>query len=123
MALQTGLDSGQDLAAFLDGFDTGGLAVNLDPANLYLNGFNPYDAARALRQRVIHVHAHDARRSSASKAGQEVPVGHGDIDWMMFLAVLEEIEYTGYLTVERETGDQRLVDVTNSIRFLRRFVG
>jgi L-ribulose-5-phosphate 3-epimerase len=123
LALETGLESGQALADFLKRFDSGSLGVNLDPANLLLHGFDPYDSTRALRRRIVHVHAKDGRRASASRAAQEVPLGHGDIDWMQFLAVLEEVEYRGYLVIERETGDNRVADVAAGVGFLRRLVG
>ena len=42
---------------------------------------------------------------------------------MQFLGVLEEIEYRGWLTVERESGDNRLADVTAGVDFLRRLTG
>src|SRR5271166_4227762 len=122
LALETGLESGSVLKGYLDRFDTGALRVNLDPANLLLHGFTPFESMRALNRRIVHVHGHDARRSSASRTAQEVPLGHGDIDWMLFLAVLEEIEYSGYLVVERETGDNRLADVGGGVDFLRRLV-
>ncbi|MGH7172650.1 MAG: sugar phosphate isomerase/epimerase family protein [Gemmataceae bacterium] len=123
LALDTGLESGAVLGAFLDRFDTGGLGVNLDPANLLMGGFDPYECARALRGRVVHSNAKDARVSGASRAAQEVPLGHGDIDWMRYLAVLEEIEYRGWLTVERMGGDSRVADVAAGVGFLARFVG
>ena len=50
-----------------------------------MHGFDPYEAARALNRRVVHVHAKDARLVGASRTAQEVPLGHGDIDWMQFL--------------------------------------
>ena len=105
LALETGLESGEVLRGFLDRFDTGGLGVNLDPANLLVNGFDPYESARALHGRIVHVHAKDARTAGASRTAQEVPLGHGDIDWMRFLSVLEEVGYHGWLTIERESGD------------------
>jgi L-ribulose-5-phosphate 3-epimerase len=123
LALETGLEAGDALAAFLDGFDTGSLRVNLDPANLMANGFDPYAGARALRTRIVHAHAKDIRRSGPSRAVREVPVGHGDIDWLAFLGVLEEIEYRGWLVVEREAGDNRRADVAAGVAFLRRLVG
>ena len=123
LALETGLDSGETLAKFLDCFDTGGLGVNLDPANLLSHGFVPFDAVRALNRRIVHIHAKDARRSSTSRAVQEVPLGAGDIDWLYFLGLLEEIEYRGWLTIERETGDNRAADVAAGVEFLRRLVG
>jgi L-ribulose-5-phosphate 3-epimerase len=122
LALETGLESGQVLRDFLDKLDTGGLGVNLDPANLLIHGFDPYESARALRGRVVHGHAKDARGGMASRSVQEVPLGHGDIDWMLYLATLEEIEYRGWLVIERESGDDRLADVTAGVAFLRRFV-
>jgi sugar phosphate isomerase/epimerase len=123
LALETGLESGDVLAHFLQRFDTGGLGVNLDPANLLMHGFDPYESARALHGRIVHSHAKDARQVGASRAAQEVPLGHGDIDWMRYLSVLEEIEYRGWLTIEREGGDNRLGDVAAGVEFLRRFVG
>ncbi len=120
LALETGLESGPVLRAFLDRFDTGGLGVNLDPANLLLHDFDPLESTRALRGRIVHVHAKDARRSSPSRAAQEVPLGQGDIDWMAFLGVLEEIDYHGWITVEREGGANPRGDVAAGVAFLRR---
>ncbi len=123
LALETGLEAGATLAAYLAPFDSGALKVNFDPANLLMNGFDPFESLRALNRHAVHVHAHDARQSGASRVAQEVALGHGDIDWMTFVAVLEEIEYQGYLTVERESGNNRLADVSNGVDFLRRLVG
>jgi sugar phosphate isomerase/epimerase len=122
LALETGLEDGATLAGFLRRFDTGSLAANLDPANLLMHDFDPYVAVSSLRELVAHVHARDARRSSASRTVQETPLGHGDIDWMKMLATLEEIDYRGWLVVERESGDDRAGDVARGVSFLRRFL-
>jgi sugar phosphate isomerase/epimerase len=123
LALETGLESGAALAAYLGRFDTGGLGVNLDPANLLMRDLDPYESARALHGKVVHCHAKDARQAGASRAAQEVPLGAGDIDWMRFLAVLEEIEYRGWLVVERESGGGGSQEMAAALGFLRRFVG
>lgn len=123
LALESGLESGQVLRQFLDGFDSGGLGVNLDPASLLLGGSDPYESTRALRGRVVHAHAQDARQAGPNPAGQLVPLGHGDIEWMRYLSVLEEIEYRGWLVVVQETGNNRIGDVTAGVQFLRRFLG
>lgn len=122
LALETGLEPGSALAAWLASFDTGSLAANLDPANLILHGFDPYQSARDLTGRIAHTHAHDCRRGSASRAAREVPVGAGDIDWLSWLDTLEEIDYRGWLVVEREEGENRLADVEASVEFLKRIV-
>jgi L-ribulose-5-phosphate 3-epimerase len=119
LALQTGSESGAVLGAFLDRFDSGGLGVNLDPANLLMGGFDPYESVSALHGRVVHSNAKDARMTGASRTAQEVPLGRGDIDWRRYLAALEEIEYRGWLTVERAGGDNRVADVAAGIDFLR----
>jgi sugar phosphate isomerase/epimerase len=123
LALETGLEAGEQLAHFLDRFDTGSLRVNFDPANLLMHDFDPYASARALAGKIVHAHAKDVRMASASRAAQEVPLGHGDLDWMQYLGILEEIDYHGWLTVVRESGDNRLADVAGGVAFLRRFVG
>ena len=64
-----------------------------------------------------------ARRTGANRSAQEVPLGHGEIDWAQYLAVLEEIEYHGWLTIEREGGGNRVADVAAGIDFLGAFVG
>ncbi len=122
LALETGLETGEALARFLSRFDTGGLGANADPANFLLNGFDPDKNTRALRGWVKHVHAKDARAAAANRAAQEVTLGHGDIEWMSYLSVLEEIEYRGWLVVERETGENRLADVAAGVALLRRLV-
>ena len=97
-------------------------AVNLDPANLLMHGFDVFASVRDLRGSIVHAHAKDARAAGASRVAQEVRVGHGDIEWMEFLSVLEEMEYRGWLVVEQETGDNRPADVAASVNFLRRFI-
>jgi sugar phosphate isomerase/epimerase len=123
LALETGTEAGEVLRRFLDRFDTGGLGANFDPANLLMNRFDPYESARALRGRIVHMHARDARQAGASRTAQEVPLGHGDLDWMQLLSVCEEIEYRGWLTIKQEAGDNRLGAIAAGVGFLRRFVG
>lgn len=122
LALETGQESAETLAKFLDRFDSGGLATNFDPANLLMHNFDPYSAVAALTRRIVHAHAKDARQASASRSAAEVPLGHGDIDWLRMLSLLEEAGYRGWLTVERETGDRKRADVSEGVAFLRRFV-
>jgi L-ribulose-5-phosphate 3-epimerase len=123
LALETGAESPAALRAFIEGFDTGSLAVNFDPANLLINGHEPIAALRLLGDRGVHAHARDARRGGASRTTQEVPLGHGDIDWLELTDTLRAAEYAGYLAVERESGANRVADVEAGVRFLRRLVG
>jgi L-ribulose-5-phosphate 3-epimerase len=117
LALDTGTEPGERLRTFLDGIDAGSLAANFDPGNLLLGGFDVFGRARALDERIVHVHARDARRTSRA----EVALGHGDIDWLAFLGLLEEIGYTGWLTLVRDGGQTRLADIAAGVGFLRSF--
>ena len=123
LAVETGLEAGAVLAAYLRSFDSGSLGANLDPANLLMHGFDPLQSARDLGVKVVHTHARDCRRASTSRAAQEVPLGHGDIDWMSYLETLEEIGYRGWLAVERQSGDDRIGDVAAGVAFLRQLIG
>jgi sugar phosphate isomerase/epimerase len=120
LAVQTGLEAGDQMAAFLRRFDTGGLGVNVDPGAFLFHGFDPYENTHALRGLVRHAHATDARRAGARQAAQEVALGHGDIDWLTYLGVLEEIEYREWLTVKRDGGDNRRAELEAGVGFLRR---
>jgi sugar phosphate isomerase/epimerase len=115
LALDTGLESAATLKAFLDRFDSGSLAVNYNPANLLIGGYNPIESARTLAGRIAHVQAEDARVISPNRLAR-VPVGHGDLDWMQLLATFEEVEYRGYLTV---TGDDA-AELGAGLEMLRR---
>ncbi len=121
LALDSGADSPDVLAAFLDHFDTASLGVHFNPANFLINGHDPYKAARLLNRRILNTHAKDARSISPNKL-QEVPLGHGSIDWLQLLAVFEEIEYRGYLTVAPDHSSAPVPEVTAAVQFLQRFV-
>jgi sugar phosphate isomerase/epimerase len=120
LALETGRDSGTWLRKFLGRIQAPTLGVNYDPANLLMNGLDPFAQARDLAGVILHAHAKDARLASASRSAMEVPLGHGDIDWLQMIAVFEEIDYRGWLVVERETGTHRLADVAQGVTFLKR---
>jgi sugar phosphate isomerase/epimerase len=123
LALETGLEPGDTMSGFLSGIDSGGLGAALDPANFLMSGLDPYDNARALQGKVVYALAKDARQAGANRAAQEVPVGHGDIEWLRYLSVLEEIGYRGWLALKRDIGDNRLAELAAGMQFLRRLLG
>jgi sugar phosphate isomerase/epimerase len=121
LALEAGLDAGDKVRDYLNSFDSGSLLVNFDPANFLLNGFDPLASLAALAGKVVHTHARDARTATVGGGAREVPVGAGDIEWMVYVATLESIDYRGFLTVDREAGENRFADVAAGVKFLRRF--
>jgi L-ribulose-5-phosphate 3-epimerase len=121
LALETGLEAGAVLAQFLARFDTGGLGVCFNPGNLMVHGHSPLEAVRTLGRLVVTVHAKEARIASASRAALEVPLGHGDVDWLAMLAALEEFDYRGWLTIVRGTA-MTWAEASGSVDFLARIV-
>jgi sugar phosphate isomerase/epimerase len=122
LALEVGMDPPEAVAAYLDTFDVGSLKVNYDPANLLVNGFDPVKGVIPLHRRIAHTHARDARRSTVSRGAQEVPLGAGDIDWLSYIGSLVAVEYRGWLTIDRETGEDRQRDVERGVGFLKRML-
>jgi L-ribulose-5-phosphate 3-epimerase len=123
LALTTGLEPGDVLADFLSRFDTGGLGISFNPANLLLNGFDPETSLLALEKQIVYFEAKDARPGSVGRAAQEVPLGHGHIDWMQMIETLKEIGYHGWLTVSQDIGENRASNIASSVQFMRRLLG
>ena len=50
---------------------------------------------------------------------REVPLGQGGVKWPEYLAALKAIGYRGYLTIEREVGENPAKDIGDAVKFLR----
>ena len=103
--LETGQEPADILLQFLDDVDRGNLFINFDPANMILYGVGePIEALEKLGSRVRSVHCKDATWSDAPGVswGTEVPLGEGTVGMEAYLRALQEIGYTGPLTIERE---------------------
>ena len=112
LALEIGYDPAEKVKAYLAGFDTGSLKVTYDPANMLMHGHDPLANLAPLKDLLAHIHARDARSASLSRGLEEVPLGAGDVDWMAFTATLQVLGFSGFLTVERDQGEDRLRDLT-----------
>jgi L-ribulose-5-phosphate 3-epimerase len=116
-ASETGPESGAALAEFLRGLKTDSIKVNYDPANMVMRGFDPVQGVYDLRGFVVHTHAKDGIGPGPKRG--EVPLGEGDVPWPEYLRALREIGYEGYLTIEREVGEDPAADIVTAARFLR----
>ena len=52
----------------------------------------------------------------------EVPLGEGQVPWDNYIAALREIGFDGFLTIERECGDDPARDIQLAIDFLKKYV-
>ena len=138
-AIETGPETSAVLKAFLDSLHSTGVAVNLDPANLVMvTGDDPVQAVHNLKDYIVHTHAKDGVRNYyrdpevvyglveaemlASPSFTEVPLGEGSVDFPNYLKALDEIGYHGYLTIEREVGDDPEADIRKAVSFLNNLI-
>jgi sugar phosphate isomerase/epimerase len=119
LAMETGSESGADMARMLESLPAGSALVTLDPGNLIINGFSPLEAVHRLGAHIAHVHAKDAVRDLARGRGLEVPLGRGSADFPALLAALEEFGYRGYVTVERESAQNPVEEVALAVEYLK----
>lgn len=134
-AIETGPETAITLRNFLDTLGSKGVAVNLDPANLVMvTGDDPVQAVYTLKDYIVHTHAKDGRRLlikdpeviyglveeiiQEGKAFIELPLGQGDVDFKKYLQALTDIGYKGFLTIEREVGDNPEADIKLAVDFL-----
>ena len=136
-AIETGPETSATLKGFLDTLHSTGVAVNLDPANLVMvTGDDPVQAVHTLKDYIVHTHAKDGRKLEdrnpeviyglrpgdalvTSPAFIELPLGDGDVPFDAYLKALDEIGYKGFLTIEREVGDNPEKDVRTAVDFLK----
>ncbi len=122
--LETGQESAQDLVKFIQSVDRNNLFVNFDPANMILYGAGePIAALKAIAPYVRSVHVKDGKWSAKPGVdwGTEVPAGEGDVGMEQFLRTLDEIGYTGPLTIEREIPqdpDRQKLEISKAVRLL-----
>lgn len=137
-AIETGPEPADVLRKFLDTLPSDGVGVNLDPANLHMC-FNcdAADAVRILKPYIVHTHAKDGVYKKFCDSEimygilplpadyqeedycEEVPLGQGGVNWKEYLSALDGIGYRGFLTIERETGDDPAGDIRMAADFLR----
>jgi len=120
LGLETGQETADTLAAFLQKLDRPTVGVNFDPANMILyDKGDPIAALRTLAPWLKQCHLKDANRTRVSGTwGEEVPVGTGQVDWAQFFRVLEEIGFVGNCCIEREAGNQRVEDIRRGRDFV-----
>ena len=56
---------------------------------------------------------------NACEGFKELPLGEGDVDWDKYIAALKEIGFDGFLTIERECGDDPTADIKMAAKFLQ----
>jgi sugar phosphate isomerase/epimerase len=122
--LETGQESADLLLSFIRHVGCENLFINFDPANMILYGSgDPIAALKTLGSYVRSVHCKDAKWASRPRVdwGQETPLGAGDVGIEAFLRALDEIGYSGPLTIEcefPEDVDRRYLKFERAVKVL-----
>lgn len=114
-ASETGPESADHLVRFLKQIPGRSAKVNYDPANLCMYGFDQLGGVEILKNYIAHTHAKDGLRGEL----KEVPLGRGGVNFPQYIARLDKIGYNGFLTIEREVGDDPVADIKMAVEFLR----
>lgn len=149
-AIETGPERALHLKNFLDTLSTNGVSVNFDPANMVMvTGDDPVEGVKILKDYIVHTHVKDgiqykpidpkdvygylgydsmshekiAEMASSGAAFLEVPLGEGHVDFDQYFAALQDIGYTGYLTIEREVGTAPEEDIRKAVQFIKKYRG
>lgn len=140
LAVETGPEKAETLKKFVERTE-GGVGVNLDPANFVMvTAQDPAEAVYLLQEHIVHTHLKDGRKLDSAQTPEEVyhafalggvealnacdgfeelPIGKGDVDWKAYLRALTDVGYSGFLTVEREAGENPLEDIAAGLEFIR----
>lgn len=138
-AIETGPETSAVLKEFLDALGSKGVAVNLDPANLAMvTGDDPVQAVYNLKDYIVHTHAKDGSKFGDNNPEEiyrmvpcdniirnykEMPLGEGQVPFKEYMAALDDIGYRGFLTIEREVGDNPVADIETAAKYLKGIMG
>jgi hexulose-6-phosphate isomerase len=90
-----------EFAQYVDEFKSAWVRAYFDVGNIVLYGY-PQDWIRTLGKRIIKFHLKDFN----SNTKQFVPLREGSVDWVEVRNAIQQIGFSGYLTVELKAGDE-----------------
>lgn len=137
LAIETGPETAPTLLKFVNCAGDG-VGVNLDPANFVMvTGQDPAEAVYLIGKKIVHTHVKDGvmhikadpnaiyfdadveDQIKGASLFSEVPVGEGSVNWDRYIKALRDVGYDGFLTIEREVGDDPAADIKTAIDFMK----
>jgi sugar phosphate isomerase/epimerase len=125
ISLETGQETGRQLATFLDKITVARVGVNFDPANLVIYGVDsPSQALKHVVARVTSVHVKDALLPETPGAmGREVRPGEGRAELAECLRMLRASGFAGALIIENYVARGLKTDPMDELRRAKAFLG
>ncbi len=143
-AIETGPEKADTLKRFLDSLKSNGVKVNYDPANLVMvTDDDPVKGVYTLKDYIVHTHAKDGvllKKTDPERIYnffadggiedlrledyfKELPLGQGHVNFDEYLKALYEAGFKGFLTIEREVGENPEADIRLAVEFLNKKIG
>lgn len=140
LAIETGPELVSVLYDFLEELNCPNICVNYDPANLVMvTGDDPILGVHTLKKYIVHTHAKDGIMKKKadpkmiydyfaeggiedfrlSDYFEETPFRAGSVNIHKWVMALKEIGYKGFITIERETGERSLDELSQCIYILK----
>lgn len=111
-------DTAADLRQLVESIQTGPVAVDADLGVWAMNGQPVTAQLRELHPLIGHFEIRDGI-ADVDGHGREVALGRGEIDWDEVAALIGEMEYAGWLNVDRQEGQDRPGDAVRAAAYLR----
>jgi sugar phosphate isomerase/epimerase len=137
-AAETGMEKAVALRRFIEAVRSDWVRVNYDPANLVMvAGDDPVEGVKTLGDLIVHTHAKDGvklgdwtpaevflgdRKDDPAELMREMPLGRGGVDFPAWIGALRDAGYDGFLTIEREAGDDPVRDIAEAAEYLRELI-
>jgi len=125
LLFETGQETPVTMLRCFEKVNMDNLGINLDTANLILYGrANPVDALDVFGKYVRNIHAKDGfYPTNGHSLGREVRIGDGKVDFKALFKKLKELEYDGYITIEREIwNEQQQPDIIHARDYLTQII-
>ncbi len=125
LLFETGQETPVTMMRCFEKVNMDNLGINLDTANLILYGrANPVDALDVFGKYVRNIHAKDGfYPTNGHSLGREVRLGDGKVDFRALFKKLKELEYDGYVTIEREIwNEQQQPDIIHARDYLTEII-
>jgi len=117
-AIIPGGESPASLRDLLAEIKTGFIGIDCDPTLNLSARRGTTELLRTLHERIVHFQVRDALKDLDGQI-REMVVGRGEVDWTEIIPTLQEIEYRGWLTVNRGDGTDRIGDSSRAIEYLK----
>lgn len=119
LALLTDWDNAVELSRVLRLLPEDAVGVAIHPGTLIRRKLSPSQLVEQFGRHVSYVYASDAVGGLAGGQVQEMDLGRGSADIPALLAVLEGLDYQGWVTIDRRETALSAEQAENAVKFLR----